>query len=82
MTQVVTVNGVGKFELPENRLLAIFEGQCNVAILDAGVAGKAHDNLGIVDSVHTRGYRGESERREAIVDLIVRNGGKPAPALQ
>ena len=76
-----TIEGVGQFALPENRLLRVFESQHNVAIIDPSKQGQNGNPFGVVDSVHTRTFRTPEERVEGFTKLITRNGGQLVSAL-
>lgn len=77
---ICTVIGAGDFELPQNRLVRVFENHHNVAIIDPAKEGTPDGGLGVVDSIHLRAYPGEEARRKAIIDLLKRNGAQPVVA--
>lgn len=76
--QKVIVKGSGQFELPENRLFAIF-GK-NAVILDAEQNGPLNGHE-IVDSIDTGvNYSNKKKGAKSIIDLLLRNGAKPVSA--
>lgn len=76
MTQVISIKGAGDFELPEGRLLRHFDNVGNYAIVEPATAEQSNP-FGLVDSISTRAYRNEEDRRNALVALITKNGGQP-----